>query len=201
MIYPMRIFRIAVLLCTALSSSILSAATVEVGSGSSIILGLVTDFSTVYNYDVRGAGTFTVTPPGDAAGVFDIVGGSDPNYGGSLPFGNNTLYLQAGADFASLVLSFSSVSFNGSDASVVGTVSALSPNPSSAALLSLIANSPLTLNFTYLSLSAIADTNLSLVQWQLSSVVDSEVPEPASLGMMSAGIALFAVIAKRRTGR
>ncbi len=84
---------------------------------------------------------------------------------------------------------------------MVGTVSALSPNPNSAALLSLIANSPLTLNFTFLSLSAIADTNLSLAQWQLSSVVDSEVPEPASLGMMSAGIALFAVIAKRRTGR
>lgn len=201
----MKIFRVVAVFALLCSSSLLSAATIEIGSGSSIVVGLVTDFSTVFNYDVRGAGLFNVIPPAESIGVFDAVGGTDPSYSGALAFGNSVLYLQSNADFGQLLVSFSSPIFNGAELTLTGTASALTPSPTAAALNSVILNSPLTLNFTYIGSSAIEQTGLTLVQWQLTSITDSEqptgVPEPATVAMMGAGMVVMAVVARRRTGR
>ena len=190
---------IKIALALSVFAMALPAATLTPAAGSNIVLGLVTDFSTVSVWDIRGAGLLDVVPPGGSVAVYDAVGGTDMGYSGTLPFGNNLLYLQAGTEFAVLAFDFSNPVFSGNFVSLPAIAGALTPI-TVPALASILSSSPLLATFEYSGLTPI-DNTLSLVTWQLSALEGSAaVPEPAS-GVLAAVSGVTFLLIRRRLNR
>ncbi len=187
---------LTIALALAVSAIALPAATLTPASGSNIVLGLVTDFSTVALWDIRGAGILDVVPPGGSVAVYDSVGGTDMGYSGALPFGNNLLYLQAGTEFAVLAFDFSSPAFSANLVSLPAIAGALTPI-TVPALASILSSSPLLATFDYTGITPI-DNTYSLVTWQLLSLEGSSaVPEPASAVLAAVSGVTFLFLRRR----
>lgn len=186
---------LTVALAFMVSATTLSAATLTPATGTNVVLGLVTDFSTVALWDIRGAGLLDVVPPGGSVAVYDSVGGTDMGYSGALPFGNNLLYLEAGSEFAVLAFDFSSPIFSGNLVLLPAIAGALTPI-TVPVLASILSSSPLLATFEYSGITPI-DNTLSLVTWQLSALDGSAVPEPASGVLAAVSGAAFLFIRRR----
>ncbi|HEU0121137.1 MAG TPA: PEP-CTERM sorting domain-containing protein [Bryobacteraceae bacterium] len=191
--------RSLVLTCVLLAfGGVLPAASYAPVGGTNVVVSVVTDFSTLANWDIRGAGSLVATPPGTAFGIFDSVGGTDMAFSGALPYGNAVLFMQAGSDFGQLTFDFGSPIFLGPDL-VLGAVGTPLTSISDIALQGAIANSPLTFLFAYASTTQIPNESNYLVQWQLSAAIDSasaEVPEPATF--ILTGVAGLLICSRRR---
>jgi hypothetical protein len=161
-------------------------------TSGAITASVYTDFSTFSQFDVRGLAVGFVG--GNPSILTDVTGGTDPGFG-TLPFGNLTLLATNGIDSAQLLFDSSSALLSADllTFSMDATGSLVTANGSLGELVGLLHG-----NFTLTSNVEFGAG--ALLQYNLDSLTKdvSDVPEPASVGLMFGALPIFLWAARRR---